>query len=469
MLAQGVGEKLYPHLRPLLLTIIKLSKDKKVTIPMQNCLDALFGNILGFGHLLEKEDGLPAVMDEKKQKNALVRKSTLSYLNRCIERSEEAGPRGHLNSNAASEIATLCITKTKDSDAGVRKEASEVLKVLIGHSDDAISSSTKRLTKELESSNPRLYKSLHSSSNQKSSTEKVSVPAKAMQQPKKSPSRSSRPSNLPRGPKKSPTKVQPSKRKGSSSPKKSASQKKGTSSGIDIPPDEEIVDIDEALEYLSTLNIPNWSEAEDEEGVAAGLKSTNWKFRKEAINALTNFALTDVAKSDEKYPENVLVAVKENTKQFKDSNFNIMKAIIELFIAVFESYELRLIPVDIWMTRKATTIAVGKIADKKFSTTAPILLTRLCELQIPEIVMAMAIEDVQLIKSPLQHEGLLSWTTNFCKDFGVLALGKSVPTCVNWALQVGTMLTHSLNFTLPIIVFANNFLFSLFSLGMFKL
>ena len=193
--------------------------------------------------------------------------------------------------------------------------------------------------------------------------------------------------------------------------------------------------------YLSKLNIPNWSNQEDEEGIVLGLKSSNWKHRKQALNALAEFARTDARRpTSDKYPENVLVFVKHYTKEFQESNFNILKAIIELFLALLELYELHQSPVDIWITRKATAIAVEKIADKKFSTTAPVLLTRLCELQLPEIVITLAIDTVKSIKSPLQHEELLSWMTDFCKDFGATALERSVPVCVDWILQVSPTL-----------------------------
>ena len=71
MLAEGVGEKLFPFLRPLLLPVILLSKDKKLKTPTKNCVDVLFGNILTFDHLLDKEDGLPSVLDEKVEKTLL--------------------------------------------------------------------------------------------------------------------------------------------------------------------------------------------------------------------------------------------------------------------------------------------------------------------------------------------------------------------------------------------------------------
>lgn len=360
-------------------------------------------------------------------------------MSRCIDRSEKAGPRGHLNSEVSVEIVKLCVDKTKDSDATVRKEATDILKVLIRHDDSTISSSALRLTKELESSNPRLYKTLQSNtggdypdSNKKDNGTVVKAKRSSSQGRR-------RPSNLPKGPKKSVIKVRSASVKRASGPKASKQQQSNKATDFVIPADEDTIDLEEASAYLSTLNIPKWSDEEDEGGIVLGLKSSNWKFRKEAINSLAEFTLSESGKSSsEKYPESVLIFVKEQTKQFKESNFNILKAIIELFLAVFELYEMHQNPVDVWMTRRATIIAVEKIVDKKFSTTAPVLLTRLCELQLPAIVIGLAIETVKSIKSPLQHEGMLSWMSVFCIKFGATALGKCVPTCVDWVVEVSS-------------------------------
>lgn len=73
MLAEGVGEKLYPYLRPLLPQLMKLFKDKKLTRSVGSCLDSFFGNVIGFGHLLEQDDALPSTLDEHNEKNALTR------------------------------------------------------------------------------------------------------------------------------------------------------------------------------------------------------------------------------------------------------------------------------------------------------------------------------------------------------------------------------------------------------------
>ncbi len=440
MLAEGVGESLFAHLRPLLLPIISLSKDKKLTGATENCADALFGNIVGFGHLMDKEDGLPSLMTAKGEKNPIVRKSALSYITRCVSRCENAGTRGKLSVKSAVDITRLATQKTNDSDVSVRNEAIALLKELLSVEDVEIKNSIIQLTTELESSNPRLYKTLFSNSAPASNSQRASKVPKPTEQKRSSSRGPRRPSSIPKIPKKSPSKSRSSSASRKTIPKrlplKQASQG-STSADFVVPVDETTPEIEDAWSFLSSLNIKNWTAAEDEGGVVAGLKSSNWKFRKEAINTLTDFAQSDQVKSvAEKYPENVIVVVREHTKHFKDSNFNILKAAMELFLAILDMYESRAVPLDIWMTRQATGMSVEKIADKKFASVAPLLLTRLCELQLPEVVITISIEVVKSIKSPLQHEGLLIWTTRFCKDFGAKALGQSFPTCVDWLLKV---------------------------------
>ena len=58
MLGEGVGEKLFSHLKNLVPVLLGMMKDKKVTRATNACLDALFGKVIGSSHLLEEEDGL---------------------------------------------------------------------------------------------------------------------------------------------------------------------------------------------------------------------------------------------------------------------------------------------------------------------------------------------------------------------------------------------------------------------------
>jgi cytoskeleton-associated protein 5 len=160
MLAEGVGQHLYPHLRPLLTPLLDMSKDKKLTKPVSDCLDSFFGNVLSFESILDKDDALPNALDEKKQKNALVRFTALEFLIRCVRRNGEAGPKGALSSSSASDIASLCAEKLDDSDASVRKSAHECITALLQANGPKIAIATQKIIDCLKSSNPRAYKTL---------------------------------------------------------------------------------------------------------------------------------------------------------------------------------------------------------------------------------------------------------------------------------------------------------------------
>lgn len=168
MLGEGVGEKLFSHLKPLVPVLLGMMKDKKVTRATNACLDALFGKVIGFSHLLEEEDGLPVILNEKKQKSPLVRQVALAFVLRCIERSETAGPRGALSESSAEKITDLCILKLKDSDTNVRNECNTVIRGLLNHEDSRIVSVAMKCANNLKQNNPRAFKAIMAKAMQKS-------------------------------------------------------------------------------------------------------------------------------------------------------------------------------------------------------------------------------------------------------------------------------------------------------------
>ena len=464
MLAEGVGEKLFSHLKPLLLVLLGLMKDKKVTRASNACLDALFGNVIGFSHMLEKEDGLSIILNEKKQKSALVRQSSLAFVARCVERSEKAGPRGVLNRSHAEGIAELCIKKLKDSEAIVRTECLTVLKALLNHDDESIESTALQCTRGLEQSNPRAYKAIFSSSG----GVKQSRPPLTGGAPR-SPSRSSGPSspkrrsnlpdsfqskgspkrrsNLPNSfNKSSARKKKPTSSSRPSSKASKKSQSVSSDSEFSVVIDESTIPpLDDARDYIAALDVPNWDADEEEGGVLSGLQSSNWKFRKTAIDTLVDFTKSTKAMSEgETYAANVLVLVKFHTKLFKDSNFNILKSAAELFMAACDLFESLKLPMENWMCHDAASICVTKIADKKFASVAPTLLTRLCEMQFLEIIFYFSISTIKPIKSPVPHEGLLVWAENICREFGAIAIGKCLSITVGWVSKVGQVCLHAI-------------------------
>ena len=268
MLAEGVGEKLFPHLRPLLSTLLGLSKDKKLTKFINPCLDCFFGHILAFDHLLE-EDAVPEATNERKQKNALARTAALDFLGRCVSRGESAGPRGMLTVKSAKNVANLSVLKLEDSDAGVRKAALGVLQNLQSmDNDEEVFYAISEIINELKKTNPRAHKTLSKTMKAPSTNAPTTRPEESKKEPppqntrttQSKPGRAPEERNAVSSPKKAaPSRVEP--KKGAPRP-----QPMATESSNDSPP------LDEALEFMSQLDIPRFDESEEDDGVLAGLK-----------------------------------------------------------------------------------------------------------------------------------------------------------------------------------------------------
>ena len=168
MLAVGVGEKLYPNLRPLLPKLLQLSKDKKLTKAVASCLDAFFGTLLSYESLLDAEKALPDATDESKEKNALARTCALEYLERCVTRGSSAGSRASLTGGNAKACAQFAAEKLNDSDANVRKAALKILESLQKVDDGNVQSAVAGVVESLQQTNARAYKSLMKSGGSKS-------------------------------------------------------------------------------------------------------------------------------------------------------------------------------------------------------------------------------------------------------------------------------------------------------------
>lgn len=279
MLAEGVGVSLFPHLRPLFSQLILLSKDKKLNRDVGECLDSFFGNVLEIGHILDSDDALPSVLNEKVQKNSLVRTSALQFLGRCIERRAYAGPRGNITAKSAVGIARLCCDKLEDSDAGVRNAATESLRSLLSVEDESIADSVRPIVELLKSKNSRAHKSLVGST---AGTKKKVVPATTGSE--RNGDVSSRIGNAQSLP--SAAASRPSQKGSRSTAEKKSSDESGAvssksqsnkstkgvelSSGTQFMDTPDAHDLDLAISYVSAMNVPSWDEPGG--GLFAGLK-----------------------------------------------------------------------------------------------------------------------------------------------------------------------------------------------------
>jgi cytoskeleton-associated protein 5 len=428
MLAQGVGERLYPNIRPLLPKLFQLSKDKKLTKSASACLDAFFGNIVGFAHILDSDSAIPEAADERYQKNVLARTNAIDFLSRCVTRSESAGPRGHLTAPHAKLSALFASLKLKDSDANVRKSAVNALKTLQAVEDPDVKKVVDGVIQELETSNPRVFKSLSGGSGgvkvrYQSGTSKASVPSSAPQREMTTPS-----------PVKSAVKSVPQKRVASVPPPTSKPVSKATVDSGDAP------SLDIAIARCSTLNIPLWDVEEDGGGVLSGLQSSKWQLRKIAINGLAEFVsgreVLDSLTNVELDSNCILVLVKENTRGFRETNFNVTKAILEVFLSLCGYHQKSGQSLSEWAVIDAATLATEKIADKKLSALSQVLLTELCVVREPQTVHSACYATMVKIRAPTAHEEFIKWLNRFCNEFGVASIGPRINETVAFLLEV---------------------------------
>ncbi|CAB9516410.1 Cytoskeleton-associated protein 5 [Seminavis robusta] len=428
MLAEGVGEKLFPHLRPLLGNLLALGKDKKLTNFIGPCLDSFFGRILSFDHLLE-EDAIPEGVNEKKQKNALARTSALDFLGRCVTRGESAGPRGALKVKAAKRVADLSVSKLDDSDAGVRKAAMAVLQNLQSVPDEDVSDAVSAVIGGLQSTNARAYKTLSKSMKKPSKAAKANdTPAKEKEKEPPKPSSARLP-------------VQDEPKRGVSH----APAKKSVAQTSRAPPshvapvessNQNTVPLDDAIEYLSQAQIPYFNEDEEDGGLLAGLQSTKWSSRQNSIKGLAAFLENDAPSSDLlMLSASLIVAVKENTRGFKETNINVTRAIMEFFITIIDLHYNGGHPLMDWAMRDIVNLAVDKIADRKVSALAKGLLLNVGLVSRPVDVVSAIAAKVEKVKSPVPHEECQHWFNSFCNEFGAASLGNGVKEVVPWLLK----------------------------------
>jgi hypothetical protein len=152
--------------------------------------------------------------------------------------------------------------------------------------------------------------------------------------------------------------------------------------------------------------------------------------RQDAIKSLTAFVESGELDSSESptgtKSSSILTVVREHTRGFKETNVNIMKAIMHLFIALCDYHEASECQIDERVMKDGADIAVQKISDRKLSISSKSLLTRLCVVSPPHAAVSEAFKAIKSIKSPVAHLEYLQWVGDFCDDFGAASLGPGI-------------------------------------------
>jgi hypothetical protein len=170
--------------------------------------------------------------------------------------------------------------------------------------------------------------------------------------------------------------------------------------------------------------------------------AAKWKNRHDAIKSLAAYVesghLDDYSANVELSCSSILIVVREQTRGFRETNVNIMKAIIQLFIAVVEYLISKELLIAEWQMKDGAAVAAQKIADKKLSGVTGDLLTSLCVAALPASVILAVFDELTTIKSPIAHEEFLKWFQGYCTEFGAESLGPGISLVVTHLLKVRT-------------------------------
>lgn len=157
------------------------------------------------------------------------------------------------------------------------------------------------------------------------------------------------------------------------------------------------------------------------------LVASKWLLRQNAIKAIAAFVGTDeFASHPEKlsgHTSNILFLVKSYTKGFKESNVNVTKSILELFIVLCSCHERDNVLFPASYVADGAALSSEKIADKKLSMDSKSLLLSLCTVQSPQVILGHAYTTIGAAKSPVAHEEFLEWMKLFAEEFGVATVG----------------------------------------------
>jgi hypothetical protein len=162
--------------------------------------------------------------------------------------------------------------------------------------------------------------------------------------------------------------------------------------------------------------------------------------RQNAINAIVTFIesgkLEEVDQDVGLNTSSVLLIVKEYTRGFKETNINIMKSILLLFVAVCQYHEAKEVVLDESIALQCVDASIQKISDRKLSDTSKAALTSLCVVSPPPSVILTCLISLKTIKSPIAHEEFLKWCQTFFNDFGGFSVISRIGELVPYFLEV---------------------------------
>ena len=135
----------------------------------------------------------------------------------------------------------------------------------------------------------------------------------------------------------------------------------------------------------------------------------------------------------------IFLVVREQTRGFRETNVNIMKAILNLCTAICEFNESKENLLPIWAMKEMASTCVQKISDRKLLSACQQLLFAAAVVALPSSVLQSAFVELKNVKSPVAHEEFLKWFQSFCNEFGASSLGRGISDLIPYLLEVSVV------------------------------
>lgn len=155
------------------------------------------------------------------------------------------------------------------------------------------------------------------------------------------------------------------------------------------------------------------------------------------MGALNNLATFYESNGDSAFSSilSLFVLVKTCTRSFQESNFNVAKAILDLFRVLFNVHAERQTTPEGFLYIPIVKLAAEKVGDRKLTASSSSCLDSICIVKDPQRVLHVATKAVDGVKSPLVHEALLVWLKSFSVNFGLAVLSQGVKDVLVWVLK----------------------------------
>ncbi|RLN06894.1 hypothetical protein BBJ28_00001991 [Nothophytophthora sp. Chile5] len=451
-LADGLRKNFTQHARLMFPELLRKLSDKKSVIlnATNKSLDLFLEHSMTIDMMM---DDLKMACDASKNKAPPARVQTMDFLTRAVEKRVV-----NLNDKALIvAFGAMFMKGMEDTDPTVRKASQESFVVLLKATNQT-GAWLQSMMDEVARKNPRAFKSIQKSLSGASASAPPSRPGSAASsRPGSTPS--SRPSSAgsaasassfggpkptaaegvdvdmsspatagPRRPSlKKPVRGPPARfgmkpggaaaapkaapaRKASASAGASTGASAGGGGSTDFTAMAISVTAEEAEEVIAELPMENWS------AVQAGFASVKWLERKQAIEGLEEFAKTQSSMMSMRVIEAFTVYVAKQTKEFKDSNINVLKSAFQA-VGTFAETAASKFPRGVVCL--VVPRACDKIGDRKASETIHNMIMQFCEATSPSYTTGCLIDYMPKVRTPLAHIEALAVLSECVKDFGI--------------------------------------------------